>query len=397
MNTSVLAFGHLPKFHGGRQQSGLANAMWEIATNMADSNTGFRVDFCATDVFSKSTCVGGLTVIGWTKTSLLIGILREPVRSVGLVNRLIGPCIRYRLPLFRTVLRALHLQQALLLARPDFLHLHGCESVALLESDVFDPARTIVTLHGVHGDVGQDSLHFMEKSLSSFPFRSLTFISVKNAKEWHELYGPPAALSAIIPNSFDRSSFYLPECGNSMKGGKKDSFRLVSVGSINNNKGQNRVIAAMARLKDSGSHHLVEYVMIGNGDPEQVTDLLRQASEAGVRVTHLPYLSPLNLREQLVKADFMILASEKEGFGLVFLESIACGVPVVLPKHLPICDEPDLISDANAVLLESASVDAVLAFLAELPTHCFFGTTVAESLPDGSWQEIGARYRALLA
>ena len=93
----------------------------------------------------------------------------------------------------------------------------------------------------------------------------------------------------------------------------------------------------------------------------------------------------------------MILPASNEGFGLVFLESIACGVPVVLPKELPICDEPDLISAANAVLLESASADAVFTFLASLPEHSFLDTTVAGSLPDGSWQDVGARYRSLLA
>lgn len=397
MTTTVLTFGHIAKFHGGRQQSGLANAMWAIAVNMADRDSGFDVVFCATDIYSRSTRIGGLPVIGWTKASLLAATLRSPVRSVGLVVRLARLCRNYDLPLLRTALKALHLKQAIALTAPDYLHLHGCESVAFLEAGVFDPAKTLVTVHGVHGDTGPRNLRTMEETLNRLPFRLLAFVSYKNATEWRALYGPPATKTATIPNAFDSTEFFLAEGDTKQKGGVKDSYRLVSVGSINDNKGQRRVIEAMIRLKAAGASYEVDFTMIGNGAPELVRDLLSRAADAGIRVHHLPYLSPPELRAQLSQADFMILPTNNEGFGLVFLESIACGVPVVLPKDLPICEEPGLISDANAVLLDSSSAEAVFSFLVDLPSHSFVDTTVAASLPDGSWQDVGGRYRALLA
>ena len=398
MTTTVLAFGHLPKFHGGRQQSGLANAMWAIATNMADSDTSFSVAFCATDVFAKSIRSGGLTVLGWTKTALLAGMLRAPLRSFGLVGRMIGPCWKYRLPLLRTALRALHLQQALARIEPDYLHLHGCESVALLDAGVFDPANTIVTIHGMFGKAGPQNLCEMEQALNRQPLRLLAFVSSKIGKEWRETFGRPAPHVEVIPNAFDRQAFFLAKGEAKQKGGVKGIYRLVTVGSVCDRKGQNRVVEAILRLKSSGAPYEVDFTMIGSSVPEEdAGDLVRQAANAGVAVHHIPYLSPSELRDQLRLADFMILPASNEGFGLVFLESIACGVPVVLPKELPICDEPDLISAANAVLLESASADAVFTFLASLPEHSFLDTTVAGSLPDGSWQDVGARYRSLLA
>ena len=396
MNTTVLTFGHIPKFHGGRQQSGLANAMWAIASNIADRDSHFKVIFCATDIKSKSIRIGGLPVMGWTKVLLLSAALRSPIRSVGLIVRLAVPCRKYGLPLVRTSLKALHLQHTIAQTAPNFLHLHGCESVAFLEAGLTDPAKTFVTVHGVHGIMGPQNLSNMEEALNRVPIRFLAFVSRKNAKEWRELYGPPAAKTATIPNAFDRTEFFLEKGVSKLKRGVKYTYRLVSVGAINENKGQRRVIEAIVRLKAEGASHCVDYTMIGNGNSELVMDLLGQATAAGIRVRHLPYLSPADLRAQLSKADFMILPAYNEGFGLVFLESIACGVPVVLPKNLPICDEPGLISKNNAVLIDNASDDAVYNFLVELPLHKFYSSDVASSLPKKTWQDVGARYRALL-
>lgn len=397
MTTTVLTFGHIPKFHGGRQQSGLANAIWAIASNMTDRDSHFDVVFCATDIRSRSTCIDGLPVVGWTKASLLAAILGAPVRSIGLVVQLTRPCIKYGLPLVRTALRGLHLQQAIAHATPDYLHLHTCEAVAFLEAAIFDPSKTLVTIHGVHGDTGPHNLRAMEAALNRAPLRFLAFVSSENMTEWRELYGPSTTERVTVPNAFDRTEFYLAGGVSMPKGGVKDTYRLVTVGSINENKGQRRIIEAMTRLNAMGASHQIDYTMIGNGDPEAVDDLLRRAANAGIQVRHLPYLSPPDLRAHLSHADFMILASEKEGFGLVFLESIACGTPVVLPKDLPICQEPKLISDTNAVLLDSSSTEAVFAFLANLPTHRFVDVEVAGSLPETSWRDAGARYRTLLS
>lgn len=397
MTKTVLAFGHIPKSHGGRQQSGLANAMWSIASNMADPISGFNVVFCATDMRARSIEIDGVEVVGWTKRSLLGGILRHLGQSIKLLARLSRVCSRYDLPLARTTLKALHLQNVIDRTAPDFLHLHGCDAVVLLEAGIFDPQKTLVTIHGLHGASGPPRLGVMEAKLNKLSLRGLVFVSAQNMREWGETYGPSISPQAAFPNAFDREEFFLAEGARPRKGGHKASYRLVSIGSVSENKGQHRVIEALGRFQALGISHVVEYIMIGDGAPPVVARLLAQAADAGILVSHLPYLSPTALREQVSQADFMILPTANEGFGLVFLESIACGVPVVLPKGLPICAEPGLLSAANAVFLESSSADAVLEFLANLPLHSFVAAEVASSLPQMSWKGVGARYRELLS
>ena len=89
----------------------------------------------------------------------------------------------------------------------------------------------------------------------------------------------------------------------------------------------------------------------------------------------------------------MILPSSSEGFGLVYLESIACGVPVILPKNLPIVQEKGIIQPGvNAVLLESSSADSIAEILPKLKDLKFDHRKVAESIVDYSWDNIAKRY-----
>lgn len=396
MKTTVLAFGHIPKHLGGRQQQGLAAVMWETASHMADAQGGLDVVFCATDVNASSTVIDGVRVIGWTVVSLLWGVAVRPVRFAERLFRMIGLCRKYSLPLLRTTFKVLLLEHAIARVKPDVLHLHGCEAAVYLEAGVFRADKTIVTLHGVHGPTGGRNLFLREEALNRIKLRFLVFVTNQIATEWRATYGQADTRAVVIANAFDRRAFFLEEEGSGQKGGVKDLYHLVSVGSIGDHKGQPQIIEGLIRHNASGAKFEIDYSMIGRGKPALVEDLLKRAAAAGIRVRHTPYLSPPQIRAQLRDADYMILASAKEGFGLVFLESIACGVPVVLPKNLPICGEPGIISDANAVLLESSSVGAILAFLVDLPSHTFLGKNVASSLPAYSWDTVGAQYRELL-
>ena len=92
-------------------------------------------------------------------------------------------------------------------------------------------------------------------------------------------------------------------------------------------------------------------------------------------------------------ADYMILPSSTEGFGLVFLETIACGVPVILPKHLPIVKEQSIIKpEINALLTEDSSSEAIAKVLMTLNTHCFNHHEVSQTIPGYTWNDIAKQY-----
>lgn len=105
---------------------------------------------------------------------------------------------------------------------------------------------------------------------------------------------------------------------------------ILSVGRLDAReayKGQDAVIACLPQLLAWG--HDVVYRIAGDGDDR--TRLERLAREHGVadRVHFLGAVARSGLPDLYRGADLFVLASRGEGFGIVFLEAMACGTPAL--------------------------------------------------------------------
>lgn len=109
--------------------------------------------------------------------------------------------------------------------------------------------------------------------------------------------------------------------------GEQDFF-LVSVGELNENKNQEIVLQAMARLKERDvSGRIIRYGICGDGFFRE--RLQEQISLLGLEdaVTLFGYCR--EVREILGCADASVFPSKREGLGMAALESLAMGVPVI--------------------------------------------------------------------
>jgi phosphatidyl-myo-inositol dimannoside synthase len=105
---------------------------------------------------------------------------------------------------------------------------------------------------------------------------------------------------------------------------------LLSVGRMDAReayKGNDRVIATIAPLVARG--HDVVFVAIGEGD--DIGRLKALAAEAGVadRVQFRRAEGQAALVEAYRMADLFVMPSTGEGFGIVYLEAMACGTPAI--------------------------------------------------------------------
>lgn len=138
---------------------------------------------------------------------------------------------------------------------------------------------------------------------------------------------------------------------------------VASVGSLIARKGHDLVIGALEHLPD------VTLLIAGEG-PEKAA-LARLAAAIGVenRVRFLGSIPHEGLREIYSAADALILASSREGWPNVLLESMACGTPAIASN---VWGAPEIIKAPEAgVLLQSRTASgiasAVRALLAALP------------------------------
>ncbi|MEW6118603.1 MAG: glycosyltransferase [Pseudomonadota bacterium] len=118
-----------------------------------------------------------------------------------------------------------------------------------------------------------------------------------------------------------RRRFGLPE----------DAKVLISVGGLVERKGMHRVIDCLPSLL--AAHPGLHYLIVGSGGPEgdMRSELEAQVARLGLagRVQFLGALPPAELKWPLSAADVFVLSTRNEGWANVFLEAMACGLPVV--------------------------------------------------------------------
>ena len=85
----------------------------------------------------------------------------------------------------------------------------------------------------------------------------------------------------------------------------------------------------------------------------------RYAEKLGVadRIIWTGFLSGRELNEALISADLFALVSESESFGMVVVEAMMCGLPVMISKDVGVWEE---IKNEPFVILAEKSVDSVV-------------------------------------
>lgn len=196
--------------------------------------------------------------------------------------------------------------------------------------------RVIYTAHGFHFYKGAP-LHFR---LISYPVEwwlahvtdaliTINEEDFKNAKKLPlpKQEGKQGRVYKINSVGIDCKRFLpVPKNGERIRaqlGIARDSFVLLSVGELNRNKNHAVVVEALGKIKELKIH----YVICGDGI--EIVPLKEQAKRLGIdsQVTLTGYRT--DIPEILAAADAMAFPSLREGLGMVALEAMAAGVPVI--------------------------------------------------------------------
>lgn len=111
-------------------------------------------------------------------------------------------------------------------------------------------------------------------------------------------------------------------------------------------KGADMLIASLPRILKTAPD--VSLVLVGDGDDRLRLEQLARDLGVSERAHFLFGLSPEQLFACFTSCDVFSLPSRGEGFGMVFLEAMACGKPVIGGAHGGI---PDIIEDGVTGLL----------------------------------------------
>ncbi|MGZ3872563.1 MAG: glycosyltransferase family 4 protein [Mucilaginibacter sp.] len=129
-------------------------------------------------------------------------------------------------------------------------------------------------------------------------------------------------------------------------------FTLTRLSSTEQHKGYDQVIMVMRELKSKFPG--IKYMLSGAYDQEEKIRIEKLIKATGTENTVIltGFIDEAETTDHFLLADLFVLPSKKEGFGLVFIEAAACGLPVI-------CGDADGSTDAilNGILGTAVNVD----------------------------------------
>jgi glycosyltransferase involved in cell wall biosynthesis len=157
----------------------------------------------------------------------------------------------------------------------------------------------------------------------------------------------------VIPNAVDET-FFGPE-----PRGPNERTTFFTLANLLPIKGVDVLVRAIAELDGDGARFRI------GGDGPQRARLRRLAAELGVdgKIEWLGRLNHGQAREEYRRADCFVLPSRLESFGVVCVEAMACGIPVVATR----CGGPeDIVTAETGALVDPEDPSALAAAVGEM-------------------------------
>lgn len=199
-------------------------------------------------------------------------------------------------------------------------------SLALWTKKMFKN-KYIVLTHGIEvWNVNEKSKQALKNASTIVSVSNFTWSKIKNQT------GLNNEKFFLLPNTID-SDFFVPAPKNKdlinrygLKG-FKTIFTLSRLAKTEKDKGIDQVIRSLPLVLEKEPN--TKYLVGGKGD--DVKRLKKTASELGVedKVISTGYVPDQEEVDHFNLCDLFIMPSKKEGFGIVFLQALACGKPVI--------------------------------------------------------------------
>lgn len=154
----------------------------------------------------------------------------------------------------------------------------------------------------------------------------------------------------VIHNMVDLNMFYLNDEENE-NNNKNIDFNLFSCAFLEEGKGMEDLIKAFSMAFKGKS---VKLRIGGNGSLKGKLEELIKELNMEKQINLLGALSREEVSKEMRDCDCFVLASEHETFGVVYIEALACGKPVIGTYN---GGADDIIKDYNGLIIEKNNIE----------------------------------------
>ncbi len=369
----ILQIGPVPPEVGGETIGGVANHVWGLTTHLAERE--HKVAILA-DNFRTSNqypeLKGNVEVYGVPDPFHIIQthmFLRVHFwgKVVSTKNQF-GPLKSWsRIAVWLSIY-----QRVIEMFNPDIIHVHHLETRFPFTFFATENRIPIVTtIHSTHSiEFSKDYLsrrlqhQFIQRNLNLS--HNQIFVSQFVMQSFEKLFpnGLNEKRTWVIYNPVEISLFYLLSKRKAREfiNANLDKPLILFVGNLIHRKGAHILLDALNKLKARGLE--IHLKIVGDGPQKDELASLIQEKELTLLVSLDGYITQKELLYYYNAADLFVLPSLMESFGIVFIEAMLCGCPVigsptVLDELLPSNDYGYFVPPNDAKALASAIEKAI--------------------------------------
>lgn len=234
---------------------------------------------------------------------------------------------------------------------PDIIHAHSVFFGGYAAVTHKLKIKTILTEHNSGFVRGRFNRGWQKNLVNSVLQKVLLKISVSNFFSnalWKQY--PKHGEWVTIPNIVDKRFFLKP-----IKSKESSDLTFLNIGFLTPVKGQRSLLTAFASLLNQVPNCILN---IG-GDGPLKAELIEYARNLGIeeKVFFLGNLTRSQVQDHMLSSDFFVLNSNFETFGVVLIEALASGLPVLSTKS---GGPQDIINDSNGILVDNHDHDALV-------------------------------------
>ena len=224
--------------------------------------------------------------------------------------------------------------------------------------------------------------------------RATKVIAVSTAlKQAITRLGIPEDKVSVLPNGVDRQKFYpIDKQEARKKVGLSEKTVILSVGSLEPEKGFDMLIKAFALLVKECPERDLHLVLVGEGNYRKKLERLTNSLSVSGLVQLVGDVSHHELVHWYNAADLFCLASSREGWPNVILESLACGTPVVAASVGGI---PEIICSDDFGLIVNRSEHEIARGLGWAVQRDWQSEKMVQYAAQHTWDQVGEKIRDL--
>lgn len=152
--------------------------------------------------------------------------------------------------------------------------------------------------------------------------------------------------------------------------------RVIAVGRLDYQKGFDRLIKAWKMVQRSGRFNDWKLDIFGQGEWKDMLNSM--INDYGIAGTASIYAPTKQIGDEYAKSSMLVMSSNYEGFPMVMIEAMACGLPVVSFDFK--CGPKDIIDDGkNGIIVHDGDIEGLANAMMKLMDNLTLRRTMSEN------------------